>query len=166
MNALLPLIRKGRWQPSDGDVDDLGFEAEEDPSVVDESDYRYPGPRPQTNEQAIVMLADSIEAASRSLSKPTPRRLETLIEGIVASRVADGQLDESTLTFADLARIKDAFHSLLCGIYHFRVRYPDQEEESTAGDGAAATADPPAEPVAEAEADETKPTSEERSTLG
>ncbi|PAP82339.1 hypothetical protein B1759_00890 [Rubrivirga sp. SAORIC476] len=141
-------------------------EAEEDPAVVDESDYRYPGPRPQTNEQAIVMLADSIEAASRSLSKPTPRRLETLIEGIVASRVADGQLDESTLTFADLARIKDAFHSLLCGIYHFRVRYPDQEEESTAGDGAAATADPPAEPVAEAEADETKPTSEERSTLG
>jgi putative nucleotidyltransferase with HDIG domain len=144
-------------------------EAEEDPSVVDESDYRYPGPRPQTNEQAIVMLADSIEAASRSLGKPTPRRLESLIEGIVATRVADGQLDESTLTFADLARIKDAFHGLLCGIYHFRVRYPDQDEDAPSGDGAptaAETAPSATGDLVEPALDESKPTSEERSTLG
>ena len=149
-------------------------EAEEDPSVVDESDYRYPGPRPQTNEQAIVMLADSVEAASRSLSKPTPRRLESLIDAIVAARVADGQLDESALTFADLARIKEAFHGLLCGIYHFRVRYPDQEEEAEtpSGDGVGpdgASEDlevvPDAAPHGD-ESDEEKPTTEERSTLG
>ncbi|PAP77435.1 HD family phosphohydrolase [Rubrivirga marina] len=145
-------------------------EAEEDPSVVDESDYRYPGPRPQTNEQAIVMLADSVEAASRSLSKPTPRRLESLIDAIVAARVADGQLDESALTFADLARIKEAFHGLLCGIYHFRVRYPDQaEEEAPSGDGAATdAASDELEVAADAapDANEERPTTEERSTLG
>ncbi len=140
-------------------------EEAEDPSSVDESDYRYPGPRPRTNEQAIVMLADSIEAASRSLDKPTPKRLESLIDGIVAARVGDGQLDESSLTFLDLARIKDAFHGLLCGIYHFRVRYPDQEED---------TPPAPATPEAEAtvtepgddEFDDEVPTVEERSTLG
>ncbi len=139
-------------------------EAEEDPSVVDESDYRYPGPRPQTNEQAIVMLADSVEAASRSLGKPTPRRLESLIDGIVAARVADGQLDESTLTFADLARIKETFHALLCGIYHFRVRYPDQADEPA--DGASEHLEAAPDPVTDSTPDESVPTSEERSTLG
>jgi putative nucleotidyltransferase with HDIG domain len=149
-------------------------EAEEDPSVVDESDYRYPGPRPQTNEQAIVMLADSVEAASRSLSKPTPKRLESLIDAIVAARVADGQLDESALTFADLARIKEAFHGLLCGIYHFRVRYPDQADDAEAPSGDGAAPDGASEDlkvVADAtpdsdEPDEETPTTEERSTLG
>ncbi|WP_420457419.1 HD family phosphohydrolase [Rubrivirga sp.] len=140
-------------------------EAEEDPDVVDESDYRYPGPRPQTNEQAIVMLADSVEAASRSLGKPTPRRLESLIDGIVAARVADGQLDESTLTFADLARIKETFHALLCGIYHFRVKYPDQEDEP-AGDGASENLETTPDPVTDTTPDESVPTSEERSTMG
>lgn len=129
---------------------------EQDAGPVDEADYRYPGPLPQTNEQAIVMLADSVEAASRSLDKPTPRRLESLIDGIVSSRVADGQLDQSALTFADLTRIKETFHGLLCGIYHFRVKYPDQD---AAGDGLPEEAAP--ETV-----DGTRPTSEERSTLG
>ena len=125
---------------------------------IDEADYRYPGPLPQSNEEAIVMLADSVEAASRSLDKPTPRRLEALIDGIVAARVSDGQLDESALTFADLTRIKETFHTLLCGIYHFRVKYPDQEDEAPpapGGDGAA-----------DEEIDGARPTSEERSTLG
>ena len=137
-------------------------EEAEDPSAVDESDYRYPGPRPRTNEQAIVMLADSIEAASRSLDKPTPKRLESLIDGIVAARVADGQLDESSLTFLDLARIKDAFHGLLCGIYHFRVRYPDQEDEAPPTPEAEATVTEPGDDEFDGEA----PTVEERSTLG
>ena len=127
---------------------------------VDEAEFRYPGPRPVTNEQAIVMLADSVEAASRSLDKPTPRRLQSLIDGIFASRVADGQLDRSSLTFADLARIKETFHSLLCGVYHFRVKYPDQ-------DGATETPPPASAPEPEpTEIDSERPTSEERSTLG
>ena len=138
------------------------LELEDDGSTVDEADYRYPGPRPQTNEQAIVMLADSVEAASRSLDKPTLRRLESLIDGIVSSRIADGQLDESSLTFSDLARIKETFLNLLSGIYHFRVKYPDQDAEDVepdpGGDGAAASPDE--------EIDGERPTSTERSTLG
>ena len=153
-------------------------EAADDPSDVEEAGYRYPGPRPQTNEQAIVMLADSVEAASRSLDKPTPRRLESLIDGIVAARIADGQLDEAALTFADLARIKEAFHALLCGIYHFRVKYPDQASEDddsgtpTRKDEPAddrsdgASADLESEPPEETGPTEGTATPEERSTLG
>ena len=139
-------------------------EAASDPSTVSEADYRYPGPRPRTNEQAIVMLADSVEAASRSLDKPTPKRLESLIDGIVAARVRDGQLDESSLTFVDLARIKDAFHGLLCGIYHFRVRYPDQEDEAPTPAANAVEEAPLESP--DDEIDGEAPTVVERSTLG
>lgn len=106
----------------------------EDPPV-DEMEFRYPGPRPQTNEQGIVMLADSVEAASRSLDKPTPKRLEGLVDAIFRARTEDGQLDGCALTFADLNHIKETFLSILGGIYHFRVKYPDQDkttgEEST-----------------------------------
>ena len=77
--------------------------AGEDADQIVEADFRYPGPRPQTNEQAIVMLADSVEAASRSLQKPNPRRLLSLIEAIFSARIADGQLDDTDLTFADLS---------------------------------------------------------------
>ncbi|MDX1440655.1 MAG: HDIG domain-containing protein, partial [Rubricoccaceae bacterium] len=97
---------------------------------LDETDFRYPGPRPSTSEQAIVMLADSVEAASRSLQKPTPKRLETLIDAIVKARTEDGQLGESSLTFADLSRIKETFLAILSGVYHVRVKYPDQEGQS------------------------------------
>ena len=103
---------------------------------VDEAEFRYPGPRPSTVEQAIVMLADSVEAASRSLDKPTPRRLQGLIDAIFAARTTDGQLGNSPLTFADLSRIKETFLSILCGIYHFRVKYPDQEGEGAEGKAA------------------------------
>lgn len=99
-----------------------------DPEVL-ESEFRYDGPLPNTKETGILMLADSVEAASRSLADPTHRRLETLIEDIVADRLADGQLDDSDLTFRDLAQIKRTFLSVLLGIYHIRIRYPGQEEE-------------------------------------
>ncbi|MXW64089.1 MAG: HDIG domain-containing protein [Bacteroidetes bacterium SB0662_bin_6] len=103
-----------------------------DPEVL-ESEFRYDGPRPATKETGILMLADSVEAASRSLADPTHRRLETLIDDIVADRLADGQLDDSDLTFRDLAQIKRTFLSMLLGIYHIRIRYPGQEEEEDAG---------------------------------
>ena len=95
---------------------------------VDPADYRYPGPRPGTNEQAIVMLADSVEAASRSLDRPTPKRLAVLVDSIFQARIADGQLDRSSLTFQDIDRIKETFLAMLAGIYHFRVRYPGQDD--------------------------------------
>ena len=106
----------------------LNQHKEGEPEVL-ESEFRYDGPRPNTKETGILMLADSVEAASRSLADPTHRRLETLIEDIVAGRLADGQLDDTDLTFRDLTQIKRTFLSILLGIYHIRIRYPGQDEE-------------------------------------
>ena len=100
---------------------------EEDPDIP-ESEFRYPGPKPDSKETGILMLADSIEAASRSLEDPSPRRLENLIELIFSERIDDGQLDNTDLTFQDLRLIQDTFLKMLLGIYHVRVKYPDQEE--------------------------------------
>ncbi len=97
---------------------------------IDQADYRYPGPRPQTTEHAIVMLADSVEAASRSLDRPTPRRLEALVDAIFQARIDDHQLDDTALTFQDVDRVKQTFLAMLSGIYHFRVRYPGQDEKN------------------------------------
>ena len=97
-----------------------------------ESEFRYQGPRPNTKETGILMLADSVEAASRSLSNPSRRRLESLINDIVKGRLEDGQLDDTDLTFRDLSRIKGTFLSILLGIHHIRIRYPGQKEDSAA----------------------------------
>jgi len=95
-----------------------------DPTTPDH-DYRYPGPRPQTKETAIVMLADSIEGASRSLQGPTPARLRGLVNKIVDQRLHEGQLDECGLSLADVAHIREAFLQVLTGIFHVRVAYPE-----------------------------------------
>ena len=118
----------------------------EDPPV-DEMEFRYPGPRPQTNEQGIVMLSDSVEAASRSLDKPTPKRLENLVDSIFRARIEEGQLDGCALTFADLNHIKETFLSILGGIYHFRVKYPDQDRVT--GEQSAPSESGPPEPKPE-----------------
>ncbi len=94
-----------------------------------EVDYRYPGPRPQTKEAAIVMLADAVEAATRSLKGPTHSRLKGIIEDIVDGRFQEGELDESPLTLNDLGRIKESFLTILAGTFHARVEYPDKEEQ-------------------------------------
>jgi cyclic-di-AMP phosphodiesterase PgpH len=103
----------------------------EDPSVqqVHEGDYRYPGPKPQTREAAIVMLADKVEAASRVLAEPTPQRITGLVQRTVSNIFMDGQLDECDLTLRDLQRIGDAFARTLIAIYHHRVEYPSVESE-------------------------------------
>ena len=100
----------------------------DEPPVL-ESEFRYPGPRPNSKETGILMLADSIEAASRSLDDPTHNRLKSLIDLIFKERIDDGQLDDTDLTFRDLRQIKDKFLKMLMGIYHVRVKYPDQDEE-------------------------------------
>jgi putative nucleotidyltransferase with HDIG domain len=92
---------------------------------IKEQDYRYPGPKPQTKETAILMLADAIEAAVRTIDDPIPQRLEDTIDELVKKRFEDGQLDECPLTMKDLTRIKAAFLVVLVGIYHTRVKYPD-----------------------------------------
>ncbi|MHB0886248.1 MAG: HD family phosphohydrolase [Bacillota bacterium] len=92
---------------------------------VIEEDFRYEGPRPQTREGAVVMLADSVEAAVRSLSKPTPGRIETLVRKIIKDRLDDGQLNSSDLTLRDLDAIASSFVRVLSGIFHPRIEYPD-----------------------------------------
>jgi hypothetical protein len=98
----------------------------EDPDVaeVDETLYRYQGPKPQTKEAAIFMLADAMEAASRTLEDPTPQRLRDLMKRVANDIVLDGQLDQCDLTFTDLDRIIDAFVKTLVSIYHHRIEYP------------------------------------------
>lgn len=92
---------------------------------INEEDYRYPGPKPQTKETGIMMLADAIEAAVRTLDDPTPQRLQGLIDELIKKRFEEGELDECPLTLKDLTKIKTAFLNVLVGVYHSRVKYPD-----------------------------------------
>ncbi|WP_077177140.1 HD family phosphohydrolase [Carboxydothermus pertinax] len=99
-------------------------------SEVKDEDFRYPGPKPKTKEAALVMLADSVEAAVRSLKSPTPGRIEGLVRKVIKDKLLDGQLDESNLTFQDLHNIAQAFDKVLSGIFHNRVEYPDINPEA------------------------------------
>ncbi|MGC8652423.1 MAG: HD family phosphohydrolase [Candidatus Kryptoniota bacterium] len=94
---------------------------------IHEEDFRYEGPKPNSKETAIVMLADSVEAATRSLADKTIENVEAMINAIVKSRYDEGQLDNADLTFKDLTKIKESFLNVLSGIYHKRIEYPDQE---------------------------------------
>ncbi len=95
---------------------------------VNIDDYRYPGPKPNTKETAIIMLADGSESAVRSIENPDPTKVENVIEKIIKGRIDDGQLDNSPITFSDIDKIKEAFISILLGQHHRRIRYPKQEE--------------------------------------
>jgi len=89
-----------------------------------EPEFRYPGPPPQTKEAAILMLADGVEAASRTLEDPKPARIVALAQSIIDSRYHAGQLEECDLTLSDLGKIRDAFAKILTGVFHQRVPYP------------------------------------------
>jgi putative nucleotidyltransferase with HDIG domain len=93
---------------------------------VEEKDFRYAGPVPQTKEAAIVMLADAVEAAVRSLSQPTPTRIDSMVRKIIKDRLNDGQLDECDITLRELDQLGTAFVQILSGIFHKRIQYPDQ----------------------------------------
>lgn len=90
-----------------------------------EGEYSYPGPRPQSKEAAILMLADSVEASSRTLADPTPARIRSHIDKIIKGIFAEGQLDESELTFKDLHYLSENFQRILTGIFHQRIAYPE-----------------------------------------
>lgn len=96
----------------------------EDDAEVAEDEFKYPGPKPQFREAALCMLADSIEAAARSLDEPTPGRLQNIVRNIVQRKFMEGQLDECSLTLKDLSRVEAAFTRILLGIYHQRIDYP------------------------------------------
>jgi putative nucleotidyltransferase with HDIG domain len=111
-------------------------DAAEGDAPVSESEFRYPGPKPSTREAGILMLADSVEAASRSIGTPTHKRFEGLIDSIFSSRMEDGQLDDVDLTLRELNVIKETFLNMLVGMHHVRVKYPGQEEEVEEDDDA------------------------------
>ena len=104
------------------------LESVEDLNKLEEEGFRYPGPKPQTKETAIVHLADSVEAASRTLQNPTPANLEELVRRIINNKFIDGQLDECDLTLKDLNIIAATFTKVLTGVYHTRVQYPNDKE--------------------------------------
>ncbi|MGE5457264.1 MAG: HD family phosphohydrolase, partial [Methanococcaceae archaeon] len=95
---------------------------------VNVNDFRYKGPKPNTKETALVMLADACESAVRSIQEPDPVKVENVINKLIKNRVEDGQLDESPITFGDLKKIKEAFLYILIGQHHKRIRYPKQDE--------------------------------------
>lgn len=103
--------------------------SEEDPNgeEVSDKDFRYPGPKPQTLEAAVMMLADTVESASRTLVDPTPSRIQNLVDSIAQKKMSDGQFDECGLTFRQLDRIRRSLVKSLTAIYHARVKYPGQQ---------------------------------------
>jgi putative nucleotidyltransferase with HDIG domain len=105
------------------------LEKSEDGTVVDEDNFRYPGPKPQTKESAIILLADSVEASSRTLNAPTPASIRNLVKKIVNNKFIDGQLDGCNLTLKDMHDIADSFVRVLMGTFHTRLDYPEETDK-------------------------------------
>lgn len=108
------------------------LESAEKGEVIHEENFRYPGPRPQKRETAIVMLADSVEGAVRALDEPTPTKIETTVKKIINNKFIDGQLDECNLTLKEIDKITATFIRILGAMYHSRVKYPDIQNGNSA----------------------------------
>lgn len=102
-------------------------ENDPDQGEVDESNFRYPGPKPQNKETAVLMLADCVESASRALVDPTPSRIESLVHDLAMKRLLDGQFDECGLTLQELSTIEESLVKSLTAVYHGRVKYPEHQ---------------------------------------
>ncbi|MEN9535233.1 MAG: hypothetical protein RLZ22_1557 [Verrucomicrobiota bacterium] len=107
---------------------DRKIENPEDLVTIDEKNFRYPGDRPTTRESGIICIADSVESASRTLVKPTPARIRTLIDDIVRAKIEDNQLDQCPLTFQEIVAIKESFTSTLRSMLHSRIDYPKSDD--------------------------------------
>ncbi len=94
---------------------------------AEESSFRYPGPKPQSRELGVMMLADAVESASRTLSEPTPARIESLVHEIIMKRLLDGQFEECGLTLSEIHQVEESLVKSLTAIYHGRIKYPDQK---------------------------------------
>ncbi len=104
-------------------------EAEDQPAPS-EFEFRYPGPKPQTREAAILLLADGIEGAARAMDEPTAVRLEQLVHSMALKRLMDGQFDDCNLTLTELSKIEAAISKTLCAVYHKRIKYPEKEKKT------------------------------------
>ena len=101
----------------------------EDPSEIKEEDYRYQGPTPTTRESGIIMMADGVEAAVRSINEPTKGKIQEMVNKIIKDRLNDGQLDHCDLTLKDIDNIREAFIRILLSVYHERIEYPTDNWE-------------------------------------
>ncbi len=118
------------------------LEDAENPDEINRADYSYPGPRPRSKESAIIALADTIEARIRSIGDSvTPKRIEAEIEEVIEKRWHDHQLDDAELTLSDLRKIREAFFRVLAGMYHQRIRYPDQDNGGSPENGSGGRVD-------------------------
>ncbi len=118
--------------------------------TTDPEKFRYPGPKPQSKETAIVMLADSVEAVVRSSKDRSHERIDELVDGVISERVGEGQFDECDLTMRDLRVIAESFKSTLRGIYHPRIEYPaptGSELRTSGSQGGVAYLKPPIDPM-------------------
>jgi len=128
---------------------------------VREDEFRYPGPKPQTKEAGIIMLADAIEASSRTLVDPTPSRIKGHIQAIMRKLYNEGELDGSELTLRDLTQASDTFHRILTGIFHHRIEYPGgdkgKDKPKETGEKPKESGDKPKESGAKAKENGVKP---------
>ena len=104
------------------------YEAKKTKEDVSEDDFRYPGPKPQTKEAAVVSIADSVEAAVRSMPEPTPEKIENLVHSITQDKLNDGQFNECDITVRELTIVEETLCATLNGIFHSRIEYPTEEE--------------------------------------
>jgi putative nucleotidyltransferase with HDIG domain len=102
---------------------------ESEKTTVNEADFRYHGPKPRTKEAAIIMLADSCEAAVRTLEKPTPSRVSNLINRIIKDKIDNGQLDDSPLTFREISKIRVSLQQTIGNMFHNRIAYNDKSKD-------------------------------------
>ncbi len=103
-------------------------ESQKEAEEIKKSDFQYPGPSPHSREAAIVMLADAVEAASRSINEPTYEKLEGLVKKITYNKLNEGELEDSNLTMSDLNRVQKAFLRILFGMFHTRIEYPSKQD--------------------------------------
>ena len=101
--------------------------AKKENEEVSRDEFTYSGPNPETPEAAIVMLADTVDAATRTLKKPTLTKLDKMVWSLMVGRLEEGLLNESSLNFQDLEQIRDAFVKVLAGYFHTRIEYPGEE---------------------------------------
>jgi len=102
--------------------------ADEDKEELSEYIFRYPGPKPQTKETGIAMLADNVEASTKAIEDPSPKKLEEKIDDVIKNRFMEGELDECDLTLKELTQIKKSFLKILIGIHHQRIKYPEESK--------------------------------------
>src|SRR5699024_10471983 len=107
---------------------------EKNSEEVKVENFRYKGPKPQTREAALVMLADSVEAAVRSINQPNKGKIEEMIRNVIQGKLNDKQLDECDLTLKDLNTIANAFSNVMLGIFHERIEYPELDVEEIEGE--------------------------------